>query len=144
MEAIRKIWVAIPLKLLWLVSLVSLTLGQFHPFSRFPMYSSFPPQSDFYYLAAADGKPLPTIPNLGLFAPELKQSIEHKYESYGEEWGNDTLLARAADEILRHLLREKERQDLVRGHLPLSLKRVILTRENGKLVKRPREVASWP
>lgn len=144
MDFVRKIWNRIPLKLLLLVSLLSQIVGQCHPFSRFPMYSSFPPSADIYYVTDGANKLIPTVPVLGLFAPELKQRIEHQYETYGQNWGNDSLLAQASKAVLLHIVEERTATLKEQGVRNLSLRRVVLSRSAAGLQKKESEVAAWP
>lgn len=144
MEAALKVLRAVPVKLLLTVAVISLIVGQFQPFSRFPMYSSFPPTADVYYLADAKGDPLPTIKTLGLFGPELKQRVEHQCEAYGAHPDQPEMLRRAGTAVLTHLATENHQSLSDQGIQELRLRRVLLHREDGQLIKNDAEVAAWP
>lgn len=144
MEAALKILRSVPLKLFLCVTLVSLVVGQCHPFSRFPMYSSFPPTADVYYLADESGTPLPTLETLGIFGPELKQRVEHQCQAYGAETNKPDALRRAGTAVLGHLAKVNQQNLVDLGIDHLRLHRVLLTREDGLLIKNDAEVAAWP
>jgi hypothetical protein len=144
MEAAIHTLRAIPIKLLLVVTAISLIVGQFHPFSRFPMYSSFPPTAELYYLADETGKPLPSLKTLGIFGPELKQRVEHQCEAYGAQTSQPEQLNRAGNAVLGHLANKREANLKEQGINGLSIRRVLLHRENGELIKKDEEVAAWP
>lgn len=47
--------------------------GEFYPFSAFPMYSKFDDRTYLVYLRDAEGKPLPTIPVMGMPSSAMKK-----------------------------------------------------------------------
>jgi hypothetical protein len=88
MEILRRIWDAIPLKIVLLVTALGLAStklhpddgktypkGEFYPLSSYPMYSSFRGHDYYVYLADAEGEPVP-CKDFGLTTPKLKKRFK--------------------------------------------------------------------
>jgi hypothetical protein len=50
-----------------------LLIGEQFPFSYFPMYSSFDPRADYYYLATSEGRPVACVPSFGTSTANVKK-----------------------------------------------------------------------
>jgi hypothetical protein len=145
METLTRLLNSFPVKLLLAVTLISQVVGQFYPFSRFPMYSSFPPETDVFFIADPQGNPLPSLETVGIFTQEIKQRVEHQMEDLGDPYGpkREQLLREAGKLVLGHIF--VERRDMLRaaGVDTLTLRRQVLHRESGQLVIQETEVAAW-
>lgn len=100
----------VPLILILLTIGISLTGLELFPFSKFPMYSSFPAEATYYYLSDENNKPIALKPDLNLYSDDIKKSIEARYYSLQESDPNterSMLLERAARAYLLEILRSK-------------------------------------
>jgi len=50
-----------------------LLIGEQFPFSYFPMYSSFDPRADYYYVADGAGQPVACVPAFGTSTANVKK-----------------------------------------------------------------------
>jgi hypothetical protein len=50
-----------------------LLIGEQFPFSYFPMYSSFDPRADYYYVATGAGQPVACVPAFGTSTANVKK-----------------------------------------------------------------------
>ena len=65
-----------------------LAVGEEFPFSRFPMYATFDPVADYYYLADAGGRPLACLPVFGTSTAKLKKMYRSRVEcAHRRPWG---------------------------------------------------------
>ncbi len=77
-----RIWRAIPLKLVLLLTAAGLALGEWYPFSHYPMYSHFEGRDYYVYLAGASGEPVP-CKDFGITAPKLKKRFKGELKGAG-------------------------------------------------------------
>lgn len=146
MEPLRSIFRRFPVKLLLAVTLISQVVGQCHPFSRFPMYSSFPAEADIFYITDKKGHPIPSLKALGIMGPEIKQRVEHKRAELAgpDSIKENFLMMKAGEFTLRKLATERAGLLENVGYKELVLRQVRVTRKNGELVTKEWEVATWP
>jgi hypothetical protein len=93
LESIAEIWRAIPLKLVLLLVVLSLTLrnpdgrAEYYPFSNYPMYSQFDGEDYFVYLADQDGKPLPSKDTFRITTPKVKKRFNSELAKVAKRLG---------------------------------------------------------
>jgi len=137
----RRWWHRIPLLRVVILTIALLLIGEEFPFSYFPMYSSFDPQTDYYYVADAGGSPLACVAIFGTSTANVKKMYRARLRALLERRG-----AREADATL--LEREKIGREMLvylRGlgarsgrDVPkeaILLKRVVVERTPGNEIK---------
>jgi hypothetical protein len=82
---------------LWVVVALLLAVGEEFPFSRFPMYASFDPVADYYYVAEVTGKPLPCLAVFGSSTAKLKKMYRSRLEALTAARGANEADATAAE-----------------------------------------------
>jgi hypothetical protein len=123
-------------------------VGEFYPFSSFPMYSKFDDRTYLAFLRSADGEDLPTKPTVKMVSSQLKKrygdeldELKDKYEGSHFDWTAEQK-REAGEKTLKYLKEIYAPKAFARGKLDgLRLIDVRITIENGKLVKREEEVA---
>jgi len=115
---------------LFYVAIVQL-VGEWHPFSRFSMYSRFPDYADYYFLENGNGQIIPIKEHFTLKADEVKDFVNARMGKYNYSYGNRTSklenFQHVGAEVLPIIIsrRKKElRFDTV------SLKRMYIYKEN--------------
>jgi hypothetical protein len=88
--------------------------GEFYPFSNFPMYSSFEPDTYLVYITDLEDKPLAISPVFGTSASDIKKTYDRKL---GE-------------------LKPRAPKGTRKANLPLSLKQEAAAETLAALVKR--------
>ena len=156
-------WRAVPLKLVLLLVVLSLTLknpeadkpykkekAEYYPFSNYPMYSQFDGEDFFVYIADQDGKPLPSKETFRITTPKIKKrfnkelgnvansSDKKKSEVDGAE------LEAVAVTTLRTLDNRVADHPRVAALTELQLIYVDLRRGDGEIVVSERKLASIP
>ena len=82
LDRARQIWRAVPLKLVLLLVLLSLSLknpdgrAEYYPFSNYPMYSQFDKEDYFVYIADQHGLPLPSKETFRITTPKIKKRFK--------------------------------------------------------------------
>lgn len=139
----ERIWQAIPLKVLWLITLACLLIGEVYPFSNFPMFGNFSGKAWYVYLADEKGKAIPAmefgVPTNGIkkrYNAELKRIKSSLSENDEIDPAQDRT---AAENTLRYLLaRAKKRRS---NRAALRLVRVDLHMHNSKMIEEIRTAA---
>ena len=84
------VWRAVPLKLVLLLVVLSLTLknpdgrAEFYPFSNYPMYSQFDEEDYFVYIADQHGSPLPSKETFRITTPKIKKRFKRHVISWSK------------------------------------------------------------
>ncbi len=68
-----RLWRGVPMKRVAGLVVALLLIGEQFPFSYFPMYSSFDPRADYYYVATGDGQPVACVPAFGTSTANVKK-----------------------------------------------------------------------
>jgi|SRR5579862_4217504 len=121
------------------LTILCLIVGENYPFSNFPMYSSFAPNSSYIYLADVTGAPVPTS-RFGLNTMDLKKLFQSNRQAELESKAGPDAAAGAA---LLHYLENLRAvpPDLLRG---LQVRRVNLLWKSGRIEADTRTVARHP
>ena len=87
------VWRAVPLKLVLLLVVLSLTLknpdgrAEFYPFSNYPMYSQFDEEDYFVYIADQHGDPLPSKETFRITTPKIKKRFKSELGAVAQRLG---------------------------------------------------------
>ncbi len=138
---IASIWEAIPCKLVLFLTAVALAVGEFYPFSDYPMYSQFKGEEYYLFLKDADDEPVP-CKAFHTSAPKLKKRFKSKLKDLAKEEKvrernvSAEGLARIGGETLESYRRSSE----VKGTIKLI--HVHIGYVDGEITKTEREIAS--
>jgi hypothetical protein len=144
---VSKVWQAIPLKLVFFLTAVSLWAGEFYPFSDYPMYSQFKGTEYYLYFADQNDEPIPSK-SFHTTAPKLKKRFkgrlkdQAKAEDAKERELSDAGLEKIGRETLKSFLKEADPMPQLR-ELRLVLVYVDYD-ENGAIVKTSKTIAKLP
>jgi len=129
---------------------VCYAVGEFYPFSSFPMYSKFDDRTYLVILRDADGNDLPTRPTVKMVSSQLKkrygdelEDLKKKYKGSHFDWTVDQK-REAGEATLDYLRNTFAPRAFARGKLDgLRFVDVRITLEDGQLVRREEEVAQF-
>lgn len=109
---------------------LALTIGEFHPISVFPMFTSFTDEVSYFYVARSDGKPVVGHQRiLSVRCSELFDLMDAKMHAMGGNyWSNREMKRIAAEELLREVAERSGREGI--DSLQLREKSFVLT-QNG-------------
>ena len=88
-----RIWQAVPLKLVIVLVVLSLSLknpdgrAEYYPFSNYPMYSQFDGEDYFIYIADQDGEPLPSKETFRITTPKIKKRFKSELGKVAKRLG---------------------------------------------------------
>ncbi len=157
MKRVADWWRRQPLKLLWLLVLLSAVVlprlqrkqskpGEFYPFSNFPMYSSFSPSTYYVYVTDLNDQPVPVTLLTGKVLSNLKKQYDTELKQQKQKAGGirqaDLPVAarREAGEVVLRWLRPFAHQDQLAKLRGLRLKEVTITYEEAGIQKRELDV----
>lgn len=126
-----------------LVFVVSQLTGQFYPFSKFPMYSSFPDHTNLFYLTDGNDQVLPTLDIVGIDGPRFKQVIEHHAEKFAGSQSPETL-SESARESLIYLLQASDSATLVKAYGSIKVWELAISVQADTLATAHQQIAVWP
>jgi hypothetical protein len=144
-----KIWRAIPCKLVLFLTAASLALGEFYPFSDYPMYSQFKGTEYYLYLTDGSDRAL-ACENFHTSAPKLKKRFKGKLkklaarEKSDEEDVSADGLAEIGRETLTSYLGTAEHGGPMASVRELKLILVDVGYQNEAIVKTERVIATLP
>ena len=90
---VLRIWQAVPLKLVIVLVVLSLSLknpdgrAEYYPFSNYPMYSQFDGEDYFIYIADQDGEPLPSKETFRITTPKIKKRFKSELGKVAKRLG---------------------------------------------------------
>ena len=122
--------------------------GEFYPFSNFPMYSRFSPDTYYVYVTDLEDKPLSFAATFGLAISNAKKAYDRKLTNLKKEGGGKGKKADlppevkriAADEVLHWLVESAPEPALVKAHGGLRLHQVDVMYRDGRVSKTSRQV----
>ena len=136
---------------LWRVGvlvIVLLIVGEQFPFSYFPMYSSFDPEADYYYVADSSDQPYACVEIFGTSTANVKKMYRARLRELVGQRGaleNDATDAERREvgtEMLEYLRALGARSGRQVPADAVVLKRVILQRDdNGAITRRELNIA---
>ena len=137
---------AVPLKLVFLLTLLGLFLrnpdgnAEYYPFSNYPMYSQFDGNDYYVYIADQDGNPLPSKSH-GITTPKIKKRFKKHLGVTAKKLGIKK--AEVAGEPLEQVgittLKTLRDNRGISDLEELQLFRVILNKQGSRIVKSPPE-----
>lgn len=105
----KSVLTAVPVFMLVVITL-SLLLQEFYPFSRFPMYATFSPETYYVFLSDGEDQPVAVKRHFRYSVPKLKKMFNTRYRLLKQRRGTagtDADLQReAAAGLLAFLLRD--------------------------------------
>ena len=156
LENVRKIWHAVPLKLVALLVVLSLTLknpdgrAEYYPFSNYPMYSQFDESDYFVYIADQDGEPLPSKATFRITTPKIKKRFKSELGAVAKRLGvkkgqvAGVELERVAVTTLQSLDNAVVDHPRVASLKELQLIYVDLRRGDGEILVSERKIGAIP
>lgn len=159
MQPLLHLLTAIPHRLHWaLVLLMALVIpvltmrtekpGEFYPFSNFPMYSRFAPDTYYVFVSDLNDEPIAVGNTFGTAISNVKKAYDRKLTNFKKEAGGKGKKADlpaatkriAADEVLRWLTDNAPDREVVRAHSGLRLHQVDVIFKDGRVSKSSRQV----
>lgn len=139
-SVLEKIWRAIPLKGMWIITVACLLIGEAYPFSNFPMFGNFSGKTWYVYLADETGKAIPAL-DFGVPTNGLKKAYDANLRRIKGTLPKKQKLSLeqerlAAEETLRYLI--AQRKDRPSQLAALRLVRVDLRMQDGKMIEKTR------
>ncbi len=128
------VWKRLPFARLTAVVVLLLAMGEEFPFTRLPMYSTFDPRADYYYVADAAGTPLACEKVFGTSTANVKKMFRARLGALAALRGADEKTATPAERRLAGevLLAELRATGARRGAAvpaePVQLRRVEVRR----------------
>lgn len=130
---------------LWRVGLLVIALlliGEQFPFSYFPMYSSFDPEADYYYVANEQGEPYACVETFGtstanvkkMYRARLRELVARRGASEPEATAEERRIV--GEEMLHYLRELGERVGRAVPESVVILRRVILQRDDAGQISR--------
>jgi len=122
--------------------------GEFYPFSNFPMYSRFAPDTYYVYVTDLQDKPVPVGATFGTAISNVKKAYDRKLTNLKKESGTkdkkiDMPLETkrvAADEVLHWLAENAPDKRSLNSHAGLRLYEVNVMYREGRVSKAGRQV----
>jgi hypothetical protein len=125
--------------------------GEFYPFSNYPMYSSFEPETYYVYVTDGTDKPLPMGVRFGVAASEVKKAFDRKLMEAKKAAGGKVrkadlppeVQAAAGQAVLEWLqsVAPVAQREAVHALGTLRLHRVDVSFKDDALAKQKRQVA---
>lgn len=113
----------------------SLIIGEFHPFSQFPMYNSFPNWSYVFYFSDENDKIIPTK-QLHTNTGHLSHIFYTACESIGIDYGNGIESKESLYILGETIAKQVALQVKLSTPKKVKLHRVFLHKENNKIIKK--------
>lgn len=106
---------------------IALSVGEFHPVSVFPMFTSFTNEVSYFYVATCRGEPIVGHQRiLSVRCSELFDLMDAKVNAMGGNlWSDDEMKRIAAQELLHEVAERGEREGI--DSLQLREKSFVLT-----------------
>tara|TARA_R110002111_G_scaffold133599_1_gene199542 strand:+ start:59 stop:544 length:486 start_codon:yes stop_codon:yes gene_type:complete len=146
--ATNRWWQRIPMLRVVVLTVAFLLIGEQFPFSYFPMYSSFDPRTEYYFVADQSGSPLACIEVFGTSTANVKKMYRTRLRELISHRGAKELEATLSErEIIGREMLVYLRELGVRSgrEVPddvIMLKRVVVERiHTGEIMKRETIVA---
>ena len=131
-----------PLLCVGILVVALLLIGEQFPFSYFPMYSSFDPEADYYYVADAEGQPYACVEIFGTSTANVKKMYRARLRELVNKRGareSDATEAErreVGEEMLEYLRALGARSGRIVPTDAVVLKRVLVQRDNEGVITR--------
>jgi hypothetical protein len=159
MSSLFHLLAAIPHRLHWaLVLLMAVVIpvltkrtekpGEFYPFSNFPMYSRFSPDTYYVFVTDLNDQPIAVGNTFGTAVSNVKKMYDRKLINLKKEAGGkikkadlpDAVKRIAADEALRWLADNAHNREVIKERSGLRLHQVDVIFKDGRVSKSSRQV----
>lgn len=141
-------WQRIPMLRVLVLTVAFLLIGEQFPFSYFPMYASFDPRTEYYFVADKSGNPLACVEVFGTSTANVKKMYRARLRALlsprGAKETEATLIEREiiGREMLIYLRHLGKRSGRAVPEDKILLKRVVVERtDKGEIMKRETIVA---
>lgn len=122
--------------------------GEFYPFSNFPMYSRFAPDTYYVYVTDLKNQPVAVGPTFGIAISNVKKAYDRKLTRLKEESGAKLkkvdlpaeMKSLAAGEVLNWLTENAPQPDAVRALGGIRLHEVTVLYRDGRVSKNEHQV----
>lgn len=122
--------------------------GEFYPFSNFPMYSRFAPDTYYVYVTDLNDKPVPIGRTFNIASSDVKKAYDRRLDAIKKSTGQKArrkemsleLRARAAEEVLRWLTDNSQNPDAVKAIGGIRLHQADVTYQDGRVKQKVERV----
>jgi hypothetical protein len=141
----RDFFLNILLRFGFLISFIIITqfTGEFHPFSRFPMFSSFPKTSQYYYLADSENLSRFTQKKSGVFCSEISDLIQVQVNSSSAIDSSDNVEITAALKVINALADKYSEKECWAKSDEVRLRKKTFFQNNNQVVFKDTLLALW-
>lgn len=135
-------WRRVPMWRVIVLVAALLVIGERFPFSYFPMYSSFDPVADFYYVTDGSGQPLACVAAFGTSTANVKKMFRARLRvlvaARGATEFEATLAerSRVGEEMIAYLRHLGAARGTAVPDGPVRLMHVVITRSPGRDIGR--------
>lgn len=133
-----------PCKLMLGTVLACLGVGEWYPFSNYPMFASIGPESWYVHVTDANDRPLATQSRFGVSTGVLRRMYRARCQAgrgHGEDGAPVMPDAVAGREILEFLLRNRRPMEPLDDRSGLRLWHTVVSQADGRVVRQARLVA---
>lgn len=118
--------------------------GEFYPFSNFPMYSRFAPDTYYVFITDLNDNPVAVGTTFNIAISDVKKTYDRKLEALKKSSGSKSrrkelppeLKSRAAVEVLQWLTENAQQPAPIKALGGIRLHQTDILYEGGRLVKR--------
>ena len=122
--------------------------GEFYPFSNFPMYSRFSPETYYVFVSDIENQPVAVGPAFGIAISNVKKAYDRKLTNLKKEAGGKGKKAdlpaekkrMAADEVLHWLTENAPDPAAIKARSGLRLHEVTIVFKEGRVSKTQSQV----
>lgn len=129
---------------MFLILAVSLLIGESFPFSRFRMYSSITPTTDYLYVSDGADRPVPLVVEFGIRTSLVKKQFKQVLAGIADDEEEPTTPEEAAagERVLRYLLdNRKPESSEPTDYERLKLWKVVVSAGDAAIERTPRLLA---
>jgi hypothetical protein len=121
--------------------ILALLIGEFHPFSRFPMFSAFGNKGEYLYLTDENNQTIYGLYKLKIYSSELTDMLQVR--AIAHSTGNDSLhIASIAAQVLQEVIRLNENNAELKKYGELKLCQRMFYIQEGRVHKEDKILAS--
>lgn len=122
--------------------------GEFYPFSNFPMYSRFAPDTYYVYVTDLNDQPVPIGRFFNIASSDVKKAYDRRLDAIKKSTGQKArrkempleLRARAAEEVLRWLTDNSQNPGAVKAIGGIRLYQADVLYQDGRVMQKHERV----